>query len=187
MINKFIDYIAFFFKKIKYRIKYFNKNVYIHNSSIISPKSDIKVLPPKSGTIKIGKNCRIHDYAMILTYRGNIEMGDNCSLNPFSILYGHGGLKIGNGVRIAAHTVVIPSNHKIDRIDIPIFQQGHEQKGIIIENDVWIGANCTILDGVVIGKGCVIGAGSVVTRSIPEYSVAAGVPAKVMYKRGEKL
>ena len=119
----------------------------------------------------------------ILSYKGQIEIGNNCSLSQYSILFGLGGLKIGNGVRIGPHTVVIPSNHNFDRIDIPIFKQGETMLGIIIEDDVWIGANCTICDGVVIGEGSVIGAGSVVTRNIPPFSVAVGSPAKVIKKR----
>ena len=63
------------------------------------------------GSVTIGRNCEIHPLAMILTYGGEIRIGDDCSLNPFSIVYGHGGVRIGNGVRIAAHTVVIPANH----------------------------------------------------------------------------
>jgi acetyltransferase-like isoleucine patch superfamily enzyme len=102
------------------------------------------------------------------------------------MIYGTGGLKIGNDVRIATHVVITPAGHVFDKKDIPIRLQGVEMKGIVIEDDVWIGANATILDGVIIGRGCVIGAGSVVTKSLPEYSVAVGVPARVIYKRGER-
>lgn len=66
-----------------------------------------------------------------------------------------------------------------ERTDIPIRDQGHEAGSIIIEDDVWIGANATILKGVTIGHGAVIGAASVVTSDIPEYAVAVGNPAKV--------
>lgn len=165
------------------KLKFLGKPIEIGCPCNIFPKSIIKII--SGGSIKMGKNCFVHDYAMILTYGGNIEIGDNCSFNPFTIVYGHGGLKIGNGVRIAAHCVIIPSNHNFDRLDIPIFRQGHTKKGIVIEDDVWIGTNCTILDGVTIGKGSVIGAGTLVNKSLPEYSVAVGVPARVLYKRNE--
>lgn len=85
---------------------------------------------------------------------------------------------------IAAHTVIIPANHNFDRMDLPISRQGLTTKGINIGNDVWIGANVVILDGVEIGDGCVIGASSVVTKSIPNNSVAVGNPAKVIKSRG---
>tara|TARA_R100000935_G_scaffold20725_1_gene39017 strand:- start:2860 stop:3249 length:390 start_codon:yes stop_codon:yes gene_type:complete len=115
---------------------------------------------------------------------GSIELGDDCSLNPYSILYGQGGLKIGNGVRIAAHTVIVPSNHGFDDLTQPIFKQKSTGQGVVIEDDVWIGANCTILDGVRIAKGCVIGAGSVVSKSTEPFGIYAGVPARFIKKRG---
>jgi acetyltransferase-like isoleucine patch superfamily enzyme len=121
---------------------------------------------------------------MLITYGGDIDIGVNCSVNPYCVLYGLGGLKIGDNVRIAAHTVIVPANHTFDDPSIPICRQPETKKGIIIEDDVWIGAGCRILDGVRIGRGSVIGAGSVVTKSIPEMSVAVGVPARVIRRRG---
>jgi len=119
----------------------------------------------------------------LLTYKGDIQIGENCSVNPFTILYGLGGLKIGNNVRIAAHSVIVPANHNFSNVEIPIYKQGSTCLGVEIQDDVWIGSNCTILDGVVIGKGSVIAAGSVVTKSVEPYSIVAGVPAKLIRKR----
>jgi len=99
------------------------------------------------------------------------------------MIYGNGGLKIGNNVRIATHTIIIPADHSFEDLSIPIMLQAEKRKGIIIDDDVWIGASVKILDGVKIGRGCVIGAGSVVNHSIPDYSVAVGVPAKVIKSR----
>lgn len=135
------------------------------------------------GTIKIGDNCSIHDYAMIMTYGGNISIGDHCSINPFCVLYGHGGLEIGNGVRIATHVVIIPSTHNYGDTDRFIYQQGESSKGIEIKDDVWIGAGAKILDGVTVGRGAVIASGAVVNKDVLEYTVVAGVPAKVIKSR----
>jgi len=140
-------------------------------------------LDASDGKITIGDNCWVHPGAMLLTYGGFIEIGDNSTINPYVIIYGHGGVKIGCGVRIAAHTVIIPSNHIITRIDRPIYQQGLTKKGIDISNDVWIGTNVTILDGVTIGQGCVIAAGAVVNIDIPPFSIAGGVPVKILKSR----
>jgi len=135
------------------------------------------------GSITMGDKCIVHTGAMILTYSGDIVIGNNVSVNYYTILYGHGGLTIGNNVLIAAHVVVIPSNHIFDSLDVPINEQHERRKGIVIGSDVWIGANATILDGVTVGDGAVIGAGSVVTKDIPPYSINVGNPAKVIRMR----
>lgn len=80
--------------------------------------------------------------------------------------------------------VFIPANHRFSDISRPIMEQGLICKGIVVGSDVWIGTGAKVLDGVEIGDGAVIGAGSVVTRDIPPYSVAVGVPAKVISYRG---
>jgi len=147
----------------------------------IFPKAVFKFI--NGGSITIGNNCMIEDYAIISTHSGDIKIGDNFGMESFSILYGAGGLTIGDNVIIAANTIVIPANHNYDRLDMPINHQGTTMKGIIIKDDVWIGTGCKILDGVVIGRGSIIGAGSVVNRSIPDYSVVVGVPARVIKSR----
>jgi acetyltransferase-like isoleucine patch superfamily enzyme len=120
---------------------------------------------------------------LLLPSGGSIRMADDCSVNPYSVLYGHGGLTIGNGVRIAAHCVIVPSNHIIDQPQTPIYQLGTTAEGIHIEDYVWIGCGVRILDGVTIGRNSVIAAGAVVSKSIPPDSIAGGVPAKVIRGR----
>jgi len=137
------------------------------------------------GHIAIGSNTYIHQYARLESYGGHIRIGDHCSINPFCILYGHGGLTVGNGVRIAAHTMLISANHNFQDAGRPIFEQGLSRKGIRVEDDVWIGAGARILDGVTIGRGCVIGAGAVVTKSTRANGIYVGAPAKWIGKRGE--
>jgi acetyltransferase-like isoleucine patch superfamily enzyme len=105
-----------------------------------------------------------------------ITIGDNFYLNSGCHILGD--ISIGNDVLIGPKTVIWGRDHKMAR-DRPIREQGHTKKPIVIGNDVWIGANVTILKGVRIGDGAVIGAGSVVTKDIPEYAIAVGNPAKV--------
>jgi acetyltransferase-like isoleucine patch superfamily enzyme len=143
------------------------------------------IIEAKKGYIKIGNNFELHSYVKLSTYGGFIEIGNDCSCNEFCILYGHGGLKIGNSVRIGVNTVIIPADHKYSDLEKPIRLQGETRKGVTIGDNVWIGAGVIILDGVIIGNGCVIGAGSVVTKSIPSNSVVVGVPATVLKIRGE--
>ena len=94
-----------------------------------------------------------------------------------------GGISIGDDVLIGPNVVIRASNHIFADPHRPIRLQGTTGLGIIIESDVWLGANVVVVDGVTIGKGSVIGAGAVVTKSIPPYSVAVGVPAKVVSVR----
>lgn len=158
------------------------ENIKIGDDTIIAPDA---WLDGENGRIEIGQRCIIHPAAMLLPYDGLIKLGDDCSVNPFTILYGHGGLIIGNRVRIATHTVMIPANHVYEDKETPIFQQPISMKGILIEDDVWVGCNVTILDGVHIGKGAVIGAGSVVTKDVESYTVVGGSPARPIKLRGK--
>jgi acetyltransferase-like isoleucine patch superfamily enzyme len=120
---------------------------------------------------------------MIMTYGGTIHIEGHSSINPYCVVYGHGGLRIGSRVRIAAQTVIIPANHGFEDLEIPICDQPITRKGIRVEDNVWIGAGCRILDGVVISSGCVIAAGAVVTKSTVPNGVYAGVPARLLKLR----
>jgi acetyltransferase-like isoleucine patch superfamily enzyme len=139
-----------------------------------------------TSTIEIGKDTLIGPAAMLFSSQGHIRVGDHCSINPFCVLYGQGNLTIGNWVRIAAHTVIVTSNHVFDDPHKPIKTQGLTKRGVTIEDDVWIGAGARILDGCRIGKGSVVGAGSVVTRSVDPYTIVVGAPARVIGTRGPK-
>lgn len=136
------------------------------------------------GAIRIGAGSVVHSGVKLRTYPGGqITIGKDCSINPYCVLYGHGGLTLGDGVRVAAHTVMIPANHRFSDALGAIRNQGLDQQGIIIGNDVWIGAGVRILDGVTIGDGCVIAAGAVMNRSTTDRGVYAGVPAKLVKRR----
>ena len=135
------------------------------------------------GNIMIGTNTIIRPWCCLKPYGGYIKVGDYCSINSFVHISGNGGVLIGNNVLIATQSVLVSANHNFEMTNIPISQQGETAKPIIIEDDCWLGAGVKVLAGVTIHKGSVIGAGSVVTTDIPEYSVAVGVPAKVIKKR----
>lgn len=114
---------------------------------------------------------------------GSIEMATRSGVGPNSVLYGHGGLRIGSGVAIAGLTMLVPGNHRFAQLDVPIRAQGTEPLPIAIGDDVWIGAGVTVLGGASISDGCVIAAGSVVRGHIPPRVVAAGVPARIIRSR----
>jgi len=126
-----------------------------------------------------GKNINIERGAK---FNRNISIGDNSGIGYKSSVAPY--TKIGDNVMMGPEVIMYSSNHNIDRIDIPMCQQGFKDiEPIIIGNDVWIGRRVIILPGVTIGDGCVIGAGAVVAKSIPPYSIAVGNPAKVIKNR----
>jgi acetyltransferase-like isoleucine patch superfamily enzyme len=138
---------------------------------------------PHEVTLSIGDGTRILPDAPLLPQSGFIRIGSQCTVQHGTILYGQGGLEIGDDTRIAAYCVIAPMNHVFADPDRPIRLQGETAKGIRIGRDVWLGNGVRVTDGVEIGDGCVIGAGSVVTRSIPPYSIAVGSPARVIRQR----
>ena len=101
------------------------------------------------------------------------------------MIYTGNGISIGSGVLIAANCTFAASNHAYSRKDVPVAQQRFMESrgGILIEDDVWIGANCVVLDGTVIRTGAVIAAGSLVRGEVPPYTVQAGNPLKQIGKR----
>lgn len=159
-----------------------DKGVEIHEHAMLNFNSSQSEYSPN---IRIGSYTRVLPYAKIIPQGGVVNIGAYCTIQFGCVLYGVGGLEIGDNTRIAAHTIISPMNHSYLDPDMPIWKQPETSIGIKIGNDVWIGSGVKILDGVVIGDGSVIGAGSVVTKSIPPFSVAVGVPAKVIKKRGD--
>jgi acetyltransferase-like isoleucine patch superfamily enzyme len=132
----------------------------------------------QGGRIDIGRKTQLHRGVILKADGGFITIKSNCTVNPYSIIYGFGGIVINDGVHIAAHSILISANHIFDRTDLPIFKQGASGRGIIIDKDVWLGAEVRVLDGVTISQGCVIGAGAVVNKSTVPYGIYVGVPIK---------
>jgi acetyltransferase-like isoleucine patch superfamily enzyme len=157
-----------------------HRSTYIARSAMIQIDADGCVI---GGWVRISKAAIISDGAIIAPYGGSIEIGAHAYIGPYCVLYGHGGLAIGRNTMIGAHTIIVPANHGWTRLDEPMNVQPLTKKGITIGEDVWIGAGCKILDGVHIGNGTVIGAGSVVTKDINAHLIAFGVPAKVASSR----
>lgn len=136
--------------------------------------------------IDIGNNTFIERFSLVssgIGKKGYVKIGDNCSIGIGVIIYGHGGVIIGNNVMMAAQSYVVAASHVYSDTEKPMFEQGLIAKGIVIEDDVWLGAGVKVLDGVRIGKGSIIGAGAVVTKDIEPHSIAVGVPARTIKKR----
>lgn len=149
-----------------FRICIFNKIGYL---SYISPVSSIR----NHSKIVLGNFCQINSYVVL--WPTKLTVGSHSQINPGTAIYGN--VSIGSNVMIAPNCMIAGGNHNFNDKKIPMILQGSNEKGIIIEDDVWIGANSVIVDGVKIGKGAVIGAGSVVVKSVESYTIVAGVPA----------
>ncbi|MEO1560596.1 MAG: acyltransferase, partial [Cyanobacteria bacterium J06632_19] len=115
-----------------------------------------------------------------------ILIDENVYIGPYVIITGTGNVKIGKNCLIAPHCGIFANNHVFADPTQTIEAQGTTGEGIVIENDCWLGHNVTVLDGVRIGEGSIIGAGSVVNKSIPAFSIAVGTPARVIKNRLDK-
>lgn len=129
-----------------------------------------------------GKNVIIHDN-VLFKFPSEIYLGDNIQIAQDTIFVGKSGLRIGNDVMIGAGTKIITSSHNFERKDISMREQGLSFKPVVINEDIWFGFNVIVLGGVQIGKGTIVGANSLVNKNIDEYSIVAGIPAKLISKR----
>ncbi|MFI9586164.1 acyltransferase [Streptomyces sp. NPDC052236] len=129
--------------------------------------------------LRLGDDSYIAAHAYVT---GEVRTGKDCTLNPFTTV--RGTVTLGDGVRIGAHTSLLGFNHSMAP-DRPVFQQPQTSLGITVGDDVWIGSHVVVVDGVTIGDHCVIGAGAVVTKDLPEWTVAAGNPARPLRDRRE--
>ena len=172
-----IPFVYSYYKKYKkYRMK------------IANPRISKTAILEKKSLIIIGKNVDIWEYVIIKTAKNKVIIGNNSQLNPFTVIYGGSGVEIGKNVMIAPHVMIVAGNHEYRDISIPMRDAGSYSRGkIIIEDDVWIGANAVITDAVHIKKGAIIGAGAVVTKDVAEYDVVIGIPAKKIFNRRENL
>ncbi|MBE9236551.1 acyltransferase [Anabaena aphanizomenioides LEGE 00250] len=115
-----------------------------------------------------------------------IHIEEDTFIGPNVCIAGPGNITIGKQCMIASQSGIYANNHNFTDTLLPMQKQGVTRQGIVIEDDCWLGHGVTVLDGVTIGKGSVIGAGAVVTKDIPPYSVAVGIPAKVIKSRTAK-
>ena len=122
------------------------------------------------------EQCAHFGSGMQLSIGDHSGLGINCRIN--------GPVHIGNHVMMGPDVMIIARNHNFDRTDVPMCQQGEaDPEPVVLGNDVWIGARAIILPGVTIGQATIVGAGSVVTKSVPSYSIVADDPARIVRSR----
>ena len=134
--------------------------------------------------ILLGNDVIVSRNCVIQGKTGPLKLGDGVDVGCNTILSSGSGIFIGNSVLIAGNCYIGGGRYIANRTDIPIKEQGIYSRGpVIIKDDVWLGAGVTVLDGIEIGRGCIVGAGALVTKNLPDYSIAVGVPAKVTQTR----
>lgn len=146
---------------------------------------DYTVLEARGETntgIVIGDSVMIARNAKLSCKNGNISIGNNVGLGANTIIHAveQNHVRIGNNVIVGGFSYIGGTRYRFERIDVPIAQQGLDLRGgVTIEDNVWLGAHVSIVDGVTIGHDAIIGTGAVVTKDIPPFAIATGVPARI--------
>lgn len=142
--------------------------------------------------IEIGDNSIVMHGAVLHVYNfrelphSGIRIGKDSLVGEYSVIRGQGGVEIGDRVYTSPFTQIIAVNHVFDDPNRPFIDQGITAEGIVIEDDVWLGAGAVITDGVHVGKGAVVAAGAVVTRDVPAHTIVGGVPARPIRAIGDE-
>jgi acetyltransferase-like isoleucine patch superfamily enzyme len=135
------------------------------------------------GNIVLEGDATIRCGAILRPEGGAIVVHAGAVIGAYCVIHGKGGVEIGKDTMLSPHVQIYAQNHTFATSKIPIKEQPNVGKGVYIMDDCWIGAGSIILDNVTLGKGCVVGAGSVVTKPFPMGSVVMGVPATLRYNR----
>jgi len=159
----------------------------IDPTAVISPLADIEK-SVRGTLIEIGARTVVDSFVKIKPAGGvgEVVIGADCAINSGTVIYTGNGVRIGDAVLIAANCTLAPTNHAFADRTKRIRDQGFQPSrgGIVIEDDVWLGANVVVLDGAVIGKGTIVAAGAVVRGRLEAYSIYAGAPAQRTGARG---
>ena len=131
------------------------------------------------GRIEVDQGAWIEPGVVLHAFGGSIRIGRDVFLGPHAVIYGHGGVEIGEGSLIAMHCRILSSNHSVAPFGTAIRSLPDILLPTKLGRDVWLGAGVTVLGGVTIGDGCIVGAGAVVTKDLPPGAIAQGVPAKI--------
>lgn len=164
------------------RIRYAD-NIHLGHGSFLDERVYLHACP---GGIRIGERTILMHGAILHVYNfrdlpsAGIRIGDDSLIGEYSVIRGQGGVTIGDRVYTSPLVQILAVNHVFDDPSVPFIDQGITALGVVIEDDVWIGAGAIVLDGVQVGEGAVISAGAVVTKDVPPHTVVGGIPARVL-------
>jgi acetyltransferase-like isoleucine patch superfamily enzyme len=157
---------------------YLDEGVYVH-----ACPGGVEIGP---GTL-VMHGCVLHVYNFRAITHAGIRIGRDSLLGEYTVIRGQGGVTIGDRVYTSPLVQIMAVNHVFDDAGRSFVEQGITARGIVVEDDVWIGSGAVICDGVRVGEGAVVGAGAVVTRDVAPHTLVAGVPARPVRAVGEDL
>jgi acetyltransferase-like isoleucine patch superfamily enzyme len=146
---------------------------------------DQVVLDAKGATshIELGDQILMGRSTILSCYDSTIRIGKFVSIGPFCFFASRSHIDIGSNVAIGSGTHILAGGHSFEDPETPVIRQERISKGVVIEDNAWIGTGSKILDGVTVGRDSIVGAGSVVTKDVPAYTMVLGNPARVIQKR----
>jgi acetyltransferase-like isoleucine patch superfamily enzyme len=139
----------------------------------------------KNNGIHIKENVFIGRGSIIYTKDGDITLGRNTNIGFNSMIFSGSNVSLGENTILASFVYIIGGGHDYTRTDIPIAEQDKPSLGVTVGDNCWLGAGAKVFDGVKIGEDSIIGAGAVVIKDVPPFSIAAGMPARVIRKRNQ--
>jgi acetyltransferase-like isoleucine patch superfamily enzyme len=133
--------------------------------------------------IAIGNGVFVGRNTILSCKNGDIVIDDRANIGFNCEVFSASRVRVGKSVLMAAYTYLVGGDHLYDRIDVPVLEQGRTARGIEVDDNVWLGTHVVVTDGSKVGRDAIVGAGAVVVGEIPEFAIAAGIPAKVMRDR----
>ena len=133
--------------------------------------------------IVIGEGVFVGRNTILSCKNGDILIDDRANIGFNCEIFSASRVRVGKSILMAAYTYLVGGDHLYDRIDLPVLEQGRTARGIDVDDNVWLGAHVVVTDGSRVGRDAIIGAGAVVVGEIPEFAIAAGIPAKVIRDR----
>jgi acetyltransferase-like isoleucine patch superfamily enzyme len=157
--------------------------VFIGDNVVVDDQCCLDAKGTDNRGITIGNGVFIGRNTILSCKNGDIIVDDEANLGFNCEIFSASRVRVGRKVLMAAYTYLVGGDHLYDRVDIPVLDQGRTARGIEVDDHVWLGTHVVVTDGSRVGRDAIIGAGAVVVGTIPEYAIAAGIPAKVLRDR----
>jgi len=158
----------------------------IDNNVIVDDNVVLDAKGQDNDGIRIGDGVFLGRNTILNCKNGDIILDDNVNMGFNCQIFSANFVKLGKNALIAAYCYFIGGTHTFDRLDVSPLEQKRQSKGITLKENVWLGSNVQVQDGVIIGRDCIIGTSAVVNSDLPDYSIAVGIPAKVIRNRKQE-